>query len=382
MSDALSAITSANEQDFLIFNTIANPDKVDLAKHTVRVTKGGEAGQRSHSKPAHHSRSRSRTPLVDEIRASRSPSPSPSPTLSHVSSLGSLSSVGSSRRSSRSRRSRKSYSRSRSRSYSRTPSLYSRSSRGSRERYYSGRQTSLAEEIFRKGFSEKDPDVLREKRQYLENLDMKRRDDPTIRQFTLDDPLEEIEREFNRTYSSEAEKEGVEFMREVLKFSTSCIEGANQKYGPILKLRKWSSIIARDVDEPGSQYNEALCGVYRTYFAGRSRMNPLLQLGGLLGMSMLGHHWKMENNPSWEPLASQSVPGAPGAPPPNAPPNATPYNYPPSQYYQPPQPQYYQPPPQQQQQQQQHQQQQQQQPARPVFPKFPKPPPMQYGQGQ
>lgn len=175
----------------------------------------------------------------------------------------------------------------------------------------------------------------------------------------MQDRLEDIEKEFNRTYSSEAEKQMVGYMKEGIKFGASSIEFANQKWGPWLKLRKWSNIIARDMDAPDSQYTEPLCGVYRQYIAARGKVNPLLQLGTLLAFSMVGHHMKMDNNPDWEPLAGTT--DAPiGAPP------ATPYNYPPSQYV--PQPAYAQPPAT-----------TAAAPSAAARPTFPKPPSMQFG---
>lgn len=360
VSDALSQVTHVNEQDFLIYSTIANPEKTDLTNLKVKVTKDEDCKREASTfQPPRRSPSRSRTPSLSPVPSfhsrrsrrsrSRSSARSYASSTSRRSRSGSIVSSrysGSSARSysRRSRRSRSSY-----RSHGSGSSYTSHRSRRSRRSHRSARSHSrpyLAEEIFRKGFSEQDPDIIREKEQYIKNLDERRRENPTIPHFTIHDKLEDIEREHNRIYTSEAEKQMVEAFKEGLKFICSTIEWGNNKVGPFLKLHRWSDIVARDVNDK-KKYDEPLLNMYRMYFSGRGRMNPFVQLGMLLGTSMLGHHMKMEANPNWDPLSSHRPTAAPQAPP------ATPYNFAPDQFQRPA--------------------------ATASRPAFPKPPPMQFG---
>ena len=161
---------------------------------------------------------------------------------------------------------------------------------------------------------------------YLQELEKRRPNNPDIPKFTVDDNIADIEHEYNRRSTSDTESEMVALMKEGLKLLCQGIEVGNNKVGPFLKLHRWSDVVCHDVDKKDSRYDEPLCNIYRLYFSGRGRMNPIVQLGMLLLGSMLMHHMKKSMCPNWEPKTGTTPAPGPPAPP------ATPYNFPPTQF--------------------------------------------------
>ena len=355
VSDSTSQITSVPEPDLIIYTTLGHKGKTDMTKMTLPMKKGdrGESRHHHHHRPPlppphssdndfptprspspgrRSSRSSSSRRSLLSSRSSRSYSSHRSRRSGHSRSslrsghsLRSLRSSrsGGSRHSLRSLRSLQSARSRRSRRSLR--SLRSRSRSRSRHREWDPR--GAAEEMLRKGFSEDDPDVIREKEQYIHNLEERRGDYPQMPRFSTHHKLEDIEEWHNRVYSSDAERQMVGHFKDALKLACSSLEWGNKKLGPFLKLTRWSDVVARDINR-NKGYDEVLCQIYRLYFAGRARINPVIQLGMMLGMSMVNHHVKMDGNPNWNPMEGSSAAAQPTPAP------VTPYNFTPDQFAQ------------------------------------------------
>ena len=92
---------------------------------------------------------------------------------------------------------------------------------------------------------------------------------------------------YTRTKTDSDTKSTVAFMKDIIKFGMSGVEGLNEWMGPYLRLRGW----ARHATQDMSRYDSALEKIYKRYWRHGS-VNPFMELGMLIVGSAVIYHWQ------------------------------------------------------------------------------------------
>ena len=151
---------------------------------------------------------------------------------------------------------------------------------------------------------------LREKTVLLHELSrMEMSGSKMARQFSISDPLADIEFELNRTRAKEDCVSTVSFMKDSIRLGVTGVELLNNRF-KVLKLQGWSGEATKDM----SRYDRSLTKLYTRYMR-RGSVSPIVELGFLIFGSMLVTHMK---NAFLGPSTSgpSMFSAAPSAPPP------------------------------------------------------------------
>jgi ribosomal protein L12E/L44/L45/RPP1/RPP2 len=111
--------------------------------------------------------------------------------------------------------------------------------------------------------------------------------DAQIANWTMATPLVELRYEIDRRERQRAEQDQVELMSTALCLTVSAVEEGNQRLGPFLKLKGWSSSIISD----RSKYERPLRAIYAMFFR-RNSTNPVAELAFMLTASAFLFHVK------------------------------------------------------------------------------------------
>jgi len=111
----------------------------------------------------------------------------------------------------------------------------------------------------------------------------------TTKNYTRDDPFDEIQFEYERIKTNEETNGAVNLMREGLRFMCQGVEMGNEKFGPILSLNRW--VETKLAPETMSRFDPVLEKLYKKHWR-KGSMAPELELLMLVGGSMAMHHFE------------------------------------------------------------------------------------------
>jgi len=111
----------------------------------------------------------------------------------------------------------------------------------------------------------------------------------TTKNYTRDDPFDEIQFEYDRIKTNEETNGAVNLMREGLRFLCQGVEMGNEKFGPILSLNRW--VETKLAPETMSRFDPVLEKLYKKHWR-KGSMAPELELLMLVGGSMAMHHFE------------------------------------------------------------------------------------------
>ena len=111
----------------------------------------------------------------------------------------------------------------------------------------------------------------------------------TTKNYTREDPFDEIQFEYDRIKTNEETNGAVNLMREGLRFMCQGVEMGNEKFGPILSLNRW--VETKLAPETMSRFDPVLEKLYKKHWR-KGSMAPELELLMLVGGSMAMHHFE------------------------------------------------------------------------------------------
>lgn len=108
------------------------------------------------------------------------------------------------------------------------------------------------------------------------------------REYSMDDPLEEMEYEARRHVLMLEETNSVNMMKDGLRLFVSGCEFANGKFGPFLNLDGFSQAVSSELT--AGKYNMTLTKLHRKYFKTPVQNSPEVELAmGLMGAAAMHH---------------------------------------------------------------------------------------------
>ena len=126
------------------------------------------------------------------------------------------------------------------------------------------------------------------------------------REYTMHDPLEEMEYEARRHVLMLEEQNSVNTMKDGLRLFVSGMEFANTRFGPFLSLDGFSQSVSGEL--VAGKYNMTLSKLHRKYFKTPTQSSPEMELAmGLLGAAAL-HHFQRSHLHKMMPPARASAP--------------------------------------------------------------------------
>ena len=131
------------------------------------------------------------------------------------------------------------------------------------------------------------------------------------REYTMHDPLEEMEYEARRHVLMMEEQNNVNMMKDGLRLFVSGCEMANSKFGPFLNLDGFSQSVSSELT--AGKYNMTLSRLHRKYFKTPVQSAPEVELAmGLLGAAAMHHFQKsyLHKIMPQRPLAPTHIPPA------------------------------------------------------------------------
>ena len=141
-----------------------------------------------------------------------------------------------------------------------------------------GQDTNEAEEIVV---------VPRSKTEVLNDLDRLRRNGLHVREFNLNDNVEDMEHEVRRQMMNLEEANAIAFMKNAMQIAFTGIELMNNKMGPFLHLDGWAASTSKDINK----YDLPLGKIYRKYMTKKTASSPEAEIAmGIMG-SMCMHHF-------------------------------------------------------------------------------------------
>lgn len=132
-------------------------------------------------------------------------------------------------------------------------------------------------------------DVQYEKQTVLLELEqlVKQHNVRLSKQYSLDDPLPDMQLEVRRHLVAIEEANTIKFMKDAMRVTCTGIEMFNQRLGPFLELEGWSGEVCQDMD----RYNSAFSKLHKKYCK-RASMSPEMELVvGIVG-SIGMHHFR------------------------------------------------------------------------------------------
>ena len=135
--------------------------------------------------------------------------------------------------------------------------------------------------------SEPEPEDACEKQSMLLELNALAREGVLLtRAFTMEDSQADMLFELNRIRANLDAASSVGMMLQALKMGMVGMELANNKWGPIMHLTGWSSVI----DNDSERYRRVLGKLYKKHWRTGAMMSPELELAMLLGGGAFMHH--------------------------------------------------------------------------------------------
>lgn len=107
------------------------------------------------------------------------------------------------------------------------------------------------------------------------------------RDFNMNDSLFEMKLELSKQQDTQAMLDSVAAMRDHIAMGVQFIDLGNTMFGPVLALDGWAESVTSDMDK----FNRPLQSLYYKYMR-KKDPNPILQLGLLLGGTMIATHFK------------------------------------------------------------------------------------------
>lgn len=172
-----------------------------------------------------------------------------------------------------------------------------------------------------------DEDVRIQKRRYLMELSrLKLKGAKLTKDYTMDDPLEDMRFEADCHNQNMDVNAGVSFVKMVLPIALRFVEGANNKFGRVLHIQGLSEDISKEMYAPETKekWDYVLERCYRRYWRKGGSSSPAMQLLQLLGGAIVMKHMQqalgvpshMTRSPQEPPGQSGPVPASVRQPPP------------------------------------------------------------------
>lgn len=128
-----------------------------------------------------------------------------------------------------------------------------------------------------------------EKRKYLLDLEkLKLQGIKLTKDYTMNDSLADIRFEYDSHRSNYDVVDSINYMKDILGFSFTLIESLNQRFGPILQLRGWSTYMKNNM----GRFDRLLERAYHRFWR-QGQPSPFMEFGFLVFGTMI--MWHLQN---------------------------------------------------------------------------------------